>query len=959
MASILHATIFAAIALLTIGLARSANADIVVRPGPKGHLGIWLAAGPLFGSESNLRFTPVEGTNEKPVQISLGAPVVSSRSFAIQQAANGKFDLQKLYHAQANSYALFAGILRAKAQSRVTLILGTDDGVRVTVDDAVVLNKDLVRPPLHDDDAVEFDLSPGDHPILIRLRQRTGEWKFSARLLDSSNLRPSNTVQFVLPGAELHHVDTQKLAETTVTFAVFANRYEPTLRVTATGGIPIGIELPITARAVANQGSANEIRLFEVALGNLPIGTACTHDLQAKLPTIDAAQLLHGAPQGIDASEAFVVQTTIANHEVSVPRRGHPTVRRALGVIDDALAVARSRASGEEPNQDPSRVILASLELSRSRLEGFISSGDDDLLATVREAESSEIFARNLLENKNPLFEIRGPHRLAYRSPLDGNNRNFGVYVPQLSEGKTYPIVVALHGLNGFPMQMLNIFFGRDRAGRRAASEDRHPAKMPALDAFVVTPSGFGNISYREFGELDVMHVLRWMIATYPVDEDRVYVTGLSMGGTGAAAVALRYPDEFAASVPLCGYHSYSLRSDMANRELRVWEKSLASFWSNVSWAERGKNLPMYIVHGTEDKPVENSGMLIDRYLDLGYPILHEHPKTGHNVWQQTYEGFKAYRWLAQHKKQREPREVVITTPSLRYASRAWVHITGIEQHLVWSKVRAKASADSIDVQTTGVTAMSLDRPTSIVKADARLRVVVDGQTLEFEPSVPIAVRRIGDKWQAVAEKVEPQAQGRTPLRKRAGLSGPIRDAFLEPLVFVVGTRDRSMTEANYYVAQALASPPFGVEARWPVTADVDLTESVASSHALYLIGSAKSNAYVARIADRLPIKLDGAEVVVGDRRFGGAELGSLFVYPNPEHLDRYVIVLLAPDVAGTLRVLSLPRMLPDFLVYDQGLSGARGQMVLGGAKVLAGGMFDMGWGLPGLVTDSVDVGRK
>lgn len=911
--------------------ANRALADVIVRPGPTGGLGLWLVAGPLFGSESNLRFTTdgqPDGKGDRIVEVNQGATVVPGRTFSLRQATAGRYDLGKLLRAQANSYALFACVLRAAKPTTLVLVLDADDGVRVTLDGRVVLNQDLVRPPLHADDAVKFDLAAGDHPLLIRLRQRSGEWRFGARLLDASDLAPPRDVQFVLPGASEHDVDVEDLVTVELGMSSFADRYEPSLRVNAEGGLPLGVSLPVSVMATVSRKESESL-LFRANLGELPVGARRVHALEARLPPVAASSLEQS--QGETPLE---VRVQVAGHETKFLQQGHPDVRRALGALDQAMSQL-SEAEG---------VVRSTLELSRSRLNSFLSSRDGDLPATIEEARASERFARDLVEGRDPLQQIRGPMRLAYPSPLDGKNRPFGVYVPPSigAENKRFPLVVVLHGLNGLPMQMIRIFFGQDHPWRRAPWEDRHVSDLPPLDAFVLSPSGFGNIAYREFGEVDVMHLIDWMKKAYPIDADRVYVTGLSMGGTGAGAIGLRHADQFAAVAPLCGYHSYALRRDMAYRPLRPWETALSSFWSNVSWAENGTNLPLYVVHGQKDLPVANSGVLIDRYKDLGYFVYSEHPDVGHNVWQQTYEGFKGYGWLARHKRDPEPKQVVLRTASLRYADHAWVHVEELEEHLAWGQVKAHVRDRShIELESSGVRALRLDRPRKHVDPSLPLVVTADGTELTFAPGTAVRLHRRDGRWAAGTAPVP------SGLRKKRGLSGPLRDAFLEPLLFVVGTRDASLTQANLHVARALASPPYGVEARWPVIADVDVTEALASSHALFLIGSASSNAYVARIEDRLPIRVEGERVLVGATTHQGREIGTLFVHPNPLHPDRYVVVLASPDVAGTLRALSLPRMLPDFVVYDAKVAGARGQMVLGSASLVAGGMFDERWRLP------------
>ena len=141
-----------------------------------------------------------------------------------------------------------------------------------------------------------------------------------------------------------------------------------------------------------------------------------------------------------------------------------------------------------------------------------------------------------------------------------------------------------------------------------------------------------GNAMYRDLGEDDVMRVVEWAVANLPIDRQKITITGPSMGGIGAAAIPLRFPGTFVATAPLCGYHSYFVRRDTAGRPVRPWERLIAEERSNVSWAYNGMKLPMWIVHGTKDLPETNSGVLIDRYKALGYPLTAVHvPKTVDN----------------------------------------------------------------------------------------------------------------------------------------------------------------------------------------------------------------------------------------------------------------------------------------------------------------------------------------
>src|SRR5205823_5521988 len=100
---------------------------------------------------------------------------------------------------------------------------------------------------------------------------------------------------------------------------------------------------------------------------------------------------------------------------------------------------------------------------------------------------------------------------------------------------------------------------------------DRHFPALPDTDAILLAPGGYGDTFYRALGEDDVLRALAELRAGYVTDPDRTYMTGLSMGGSGAASVALHHPDLFAATAALCGYHSYYVRSDTHGTR-RPWE---------------------------------------------------------------------------------------------------------------------------------------------------------------------------------------------------------------------------------------------------------------------------------------------------------------------------------------------------------------------------------------------------
>jgi hypothetical protein len=173
-------------------------------------------------------------------------------------------------------------------------------------------------------------------------------------------------------------------------------------------------------------------------------------------------------------------------------------------------------------------------------------------------------------------------------------------------------------------------------------------------------------------------------------------------------------------------------------------------------------------------------------------------------------------------------------------------------------------------------------------------------------------------------------------------------------MLVVWGASDPSQARANEEVARGWARVHPGVRVSYRVLSDDEFFaagESVANDKALFLVGNAASNRVVREIEPLLPIRIEGGEVVVGTRRIASPEgargqLGAAFIRPNPLRPDRYVVVIEGVGALGTWRSLSLPDMLPDYVVYDEAVEPAHSQLLLGLGSFRAGGNFDESWAL-------------
>ncbi|MGB9623674.1 MAG: prolyl oligopeptidase family serine peptidase [Phycisphaerae bacterium] len=119
------------------------------------------------------------------------------------------------------------------------------------------------------------------------------------------------------------------------------------------------------------------------------------------------------------------------------------------------------------------------------------------------------------------------------------------------------------------------------------------------------------------------------VIARYAVDPDRVYVTGLSMGGYGTWSLACAYPERFAAIVPICG-------------KGETWQ------------AGNLKHVPVWAFHGAKDTvvPPEGSEKMVEAVRrNGGEAKLTIYPEAGHDSWTATYDNPELYEWLLKHRR--------------------------------------------------------------------------------------------------------------------------------------------------------------------------------------------------------------------------------------------------------------------------------------------------------------------
>src|SRR5690606_29179033 len=128
-----------------------------------------------------------------------------------------------------------------------------------------------------------------------------------------------------------------------------------------------------------------------------------------------------------------------------------------------------------------------------------------------------------------------GPQVLTFYSDVDDTEQPYGLYLPaNFDASRKYPLVVSLHGAGSNHRLNLKRVFGRTNDGDETDVEaSRYFPAWEDRDFIVVSPFVRGTMGYQGIAEKDVMDVLADVKERFPIDEDRTYLTGLSMGGGG------------------------------------------------------------------------------------------------------------------------------------------------------------------------------------------------------------------------------------------------------------------------------------------------------------------------------------------------------------------------------------------------------------------------------------------
>lgn len=235
----------------------------------------------------------------------------------------------------------------------------------------------------------------------------------------------------------------------------------------------------------------------------------------------------------------------------------------------------------------------------------------------------SFILAGLLLLLINSFFDSESTHsngQNAYFFHSSDTKIQYLLFLPEeyRKQRKKWPLILYLHGasLRGNNIEKLKKY----GLPRKIEEEKDFPF-------MVLSPQCSPNKSWREADWL--IPLIDEVIKTYSIDPERVYLTEISLGGSGTWYFASKYLERFAAIAPLCGY-------------------------GDPRTAKALKNMPVWVFHGEKDHvvPITISEEMVEAIRKAGGKVkFTKYPEAGHSIVEKVYSSEELFEWFLIQRK--------------------------------------------------------------------------------------------------------------------------------------------------------------------------------------------------------------------------------------------------------------------------------------------------------------------
>ena len=553
--------------------------------------------------------------------------------------------------------------------------------------------------------------------------------------------------------------------------------------------------------------------------------------------------------------------------------------------------------------------------------------------------------AKALKAGTAPWTAATGPQLRGYVSKIDGSVQPYGLVVPddfKAGEKTPRPLLVWLAGRN-------------DKRTELAFLDERWKSKgeFTPPKTLVVHPYGRYCNATKFAGETDVFEAMASVQSRYAIDLLRTAVAGFSMGGASTWHLGTHHAGQWCAMSPGAGFCETAIYAKVFDDKKEPppwWEQALFHYTNATDYAANLANNPLMAYSGEIDPQRASADMMEKICATEGVKMERLiGPQTAHKYEPGAKKQLAA--WLDEKIAAGTPAmppKVRFTTYTLRYPTMKWITLDALEKH--WE--RADLDAELVDegtfrVNTKNIAAFTIALPVAPAPLDKTHppRVLIDGQEV-----VGPAVK---DYWTAHFAKAPGGKWALAPAApttgKIPGLTGPIDDAFVDSFLFVRPTgkplNDKLGAWTKSEMDRAITEWRRVFRGDVRVKDDTALTADDVANANLILWGDPSSNAALAKLLARLPLKWTAQQLTLGVLSVSAADHAPILIYPNPANPKRYVVLnsgFTFREGSTTTNALQTPK-LPDWAVIDLRIPPSLKWPGL----VVDAGFFDEGWQRP------------
>lgn len=505
-------------------------------------------------------------------------------------------------------------------------------------------------------------------------------------------------------------------------------------------------------------------------------------------------------------------------------------------------------------------------------------------------------------------------HKRTFISKIDSSCQYYAIVFPEnYDPSRSYGLILALHGA------------GVEASGLAECYK-------PKDWAFVVCPTNrrpYG-FDWQDWGRLDALEVLEEICHTFPIDQERIYLTGHSMGGHGTWHIGLTHPDLFAAIAPGAGWPSFPLyipnflqRSIIFTEPAKLTIREMAARPDNTpAFIENAKNLPIFILHGGDDDNVPPiHGRTFALWLHtLGYEY-HYKEVPGVKHWWNYPDGTvcvddsELISFLKAKTRIKSPHQIRFRTADIYESGRAyWLKITRPAHIGRDAVIEASLAESTLKITTSNINSLAIT-PELPLPVNSPLRIIIDGDSFNLTVTgKEIPLNRSRNRWRP-GSAIIPKKTLKKPL-----LSGPAKQALFSPFAIVYGTKDPDLKPflKHSVVQEGLRWWLIG-NGTTEIYAD---TENLPLDRNLILLGNHEQNTLTARIATRLPIKVKQGKIFIHDYDLG-ENLAAVLTYPNPLNPERLLLCRFGTDASTTKLslfwgLIGSGTAIPDYIIFSK-----------------------------------------